>query len=64
MPGDDAAPLIAVIACPNCGEEGECQWQVPEEGDEDVEPCLQLCNCCGTTWTEPWPGYSFRTEAG
>lgn len=58
------ASLIAVIACPNCGEEEEGEWRSPEDGDEDVEPCLQLCGYCGTTWIEPWPGYSFRTEAG
>lgn len=55
--------LTAVAACPNCGEEEECQWLAPEDGDEDVEPALQLCNYCGTTWIEPYPGYAFKTEA-
>lgn len=61
---EERAVLSAVIACPNCGEEDERQWLSPEDGDEEVEPSRQLCNWCGTTWIEPWPGYSFRTEAG
>jgi hypothetical protein len=56
--------LTAVIACPECKTEVEGCWAEPAEGDEDVEPCLQMCGSCGATWMDEWPGYSFRTEAG
>lgn len=56
--------LVAAVTCPNCGEEDQGTWLAPEDGDEDVADDRQLCGSCGHTWIEPWPGYSYRTEAG
>jgi DNA-directed RNA polymerase subunit M/transcription elongation factor TFIIS len=57
--------LVSVIACPECGTEMEGTWREPEDPeDEAPEPALQQCGSCTHTWTEPWPGWAFKTEAG
>lgn len=60
--------LYAIVECPDCFEEFEGQWPVPDaEEIQDVEeaPVHEMaCTGCGCVFEEQYPGWVVHTEAG
>jgi DNA-directed RNA polymerase subunit RPC12/RpoP len=57
------AVRTAIYICAGCSEETDGTWPDPGQDEPGQEQVMQECPC-GHRQSEPYPGYSFRTEAG
>lgn len=59
--------LTAIIDCPSCEAPVDGIWTDDSISIEDMtEPPVaeQKCGACGANFTEEYPGWMFRSEAG